>query len=349
MTETFPVIDLTDAAAGTRSRRLFLERLRFAAHEIGFFQLTGHGVDGGDRLLDHIRDFFALPAATKEELSILNSPHFRGYSAVGRELTRGIPDEREQLDVGPELPARMPRADQPAYYCLAGPNQWPAEMPELRLAVLDWTARLSDVARLLVRLLLESLAAPASFLDDLMTSDPHVHFKLLHYPGLRGDERAEAGQGVGIHKDYGLVTLLLQDSHGGLQVEVEPGRFVEVPSIPGAFVVNLGELIEVATRGYFRATTHRVVRPGLGVDRYSAPFFFNPRLDASMRPVPSRYVAAAKGASEDRHNPLWAGYGDNVMKGMLRAFPEVIARHHPYLLTGTAGSAGPAPEGSRER
>ncbi|MFB6840741.1 isopenicillin N synthase family dioxygenase [Streptomyces sp. NPDC056361] len=332
MSELFPVIDLRDAERGPRARAEFLDRLRSAVHDIGFFQLVGHGVTGGDDLLEQARRFFALPEPERAALSILNSPHFRGYSEIGRELTQGIPDQRRQLDIGPEHASTAPGPDEPSYRWLAGPNQWPAAMPGLADAVHRWTGELTGVAHRLLGLILESLEVPADFLDDVVAPDPHVHFKLLHYPGPEHGAADGEDQGVGVHKDYGILTLLLQDDKGGLQVAVEDGVFADVPVVPGAFVVNLGELLEVATRGYLRATTHRVVRPAPGVDRYSAPFFYNPRLDGSMQPLPGPYVESAAGVVPDPANPLFAGYGENVMKGMIRAFPQVIERHHPELL-----------------
>ncbi|MCX5583170.1 isopenicillin N synthase family dioxygenase [Streptomyces erythrochromogenes] len=332
MSDVFPVLDLRDADRGPEARAAFLDSLRSAIHEIGFFQLVGHEVEGADRMLQLARDFFALPQSELEQLSILNSPHFRGYSEVGRELTQGRPDQRAQLDIGPEQEKQVPRGpDDPGYLWLAGPNQWPQGMPELRSATIDWISALTRVSQRLLRLILASLEAPADFLDHVVSPDPHVHFKLLHYPGRDGDG-GTSDQGIGVHKDYGLLTLLLQDEHGGLQVSVDEGDFVDVPVIPGAFVVNLGELLEVATRGYLRATTHRVVSPASGVNRYSAPFFFNPRLEATMQPLPTRFVREAAGVVHDPANPLTSSYGSNTMRGMLRAFPEVIARHHPELL-----------------
>ncbi|GGX88154.1 isopenicillin N synthase family dioxygenase [Streptomyces hiroshimensis] len=331
MPEIFPVLDLRDAERSAQSRAAFLDALRAAVHDIGFFQLVGHGVEGADALLGLAREFFALPESERDELSILKSPYFRGYSELGRERTQGLPDQRRQLDVGPECPALRPGPGDPSYLWLAGPNQWPSALPGLRPAVLEWTDRLTGVSHRLLRLILEALDTPADFLDDVVAPSPHVHFKLLHYPGPAASAAGEEEQGVGVHKDYGLLTLLLQDDKGGLQVDVGDGRFVDVPVVPGAFVVNLGELLEVATRGYLRATTHRVRRPAPGVDRYSAPFFYNPQLHAAMRPLPSPYVSAAGGVEDDPANPLFAGYGENVMKGMLRAFPEVVAAHHPGM------------------
>ncbi|URM88717.1 isopenicillin N synthase family oxygenase [Streptomyces sp. MRC013] len=327
------MIDLRDAERGPAARADFLHRLRRAVHDIGFFQLVGHRVTGAAELLELSRKFFALPDEERRALDILDSPHFRGYSELGRERTRGIPDQRQQLDIGPERPSSAPGPGEPAYRWLVGPNQWPAGLPALRPAVVDWMDRLTGLSHRLLRLILESLEAPADFLDAVVDPDPQVHFKLLHYPGP--DPSADPGpadQGAGVHKDLGLLTLLVQDRVGGLQVAVEDDRFVDVPVVPDAFVVNLGELLEVATRGYLRATVHRVVRPAPGVDRYSMPFFYSPRLEAAMRPLPTRYVSEAGGVVADPDNPLFACYGENVMKGLTRAFPELIARHHPGLL-----------------
>ena len=332
MTDTFPVLDLRDATGPAETRAEFLDRLRRAIHEVGFFQLVGHGIEDSEDMLELSRRFFELPEADRLALNILDSPLFRGYSELGREHTKGIPDQRQQLDIGPEQPARTAEPGDPAYQCLIGPNEWPAAMPELRPAIESWIDRLTALSHRLLRLMLESLDAPAGFLDDVVAPNPQIHLKLLHYPGPgRAAEHADAGQGTGIHNDLGLLTLLVQDGNGGLQVAVEDDRFADVPVIPGAFVVNLGELLEVATRGYVRATLHRVVRPAPGVNRYSIPFFFNPRLDATMQPLPSPYVENADGATDAADNPLFALYGENVMKGLIRSFPDIVARHHPTL------------------
>lgn len=88
MPEAIPVIDLRDSEHGPKARAGFLNRLRAAVHDIGFFQLTGHGVTGAAELLDLTRRLFSLPESEHAALDVLNSPHFRGYSAMGRERTR---------------------------------------------------------------------------------------------------------------------------------------------------------------------------------------------------------------------------------------------------------------------
>ncbi|MFC9845839.1 isopenicillin N synthase family dioxygenase [Streptomyces sp. NPDC060223] len=326
-----PIIDLSAADRGPQARALLHAQLHSAAHDVGFFQLVGHGVSAGETnaLLRAMRRFFALPEADRLAIENVNSPHFRGYTRTGDELTGGSRDWRDQLDIGAERPARTPGAGEPAYWWLEGPNQWPDALPELRVAALTWIERLSVVAARLLRELLTAIGAPADFYEPVLGAHAHPHLKLVRYPGSAVDG---GDQGVGAHKDYGFLTLLLQDRVGGLQVQRDDRLFHDVPPVPGAFVVNLGELLEVATDGYLLATNHRVVSPAGATERFSVPFFYNPRLDARVEPLPFPHASVAPGATADPANPLFAEYGFNELKGKLRAHPLVAARHHAGLL-----------------
>jgi isopenicillin N synthase-like dioxygenase len=185
--------------------------------------------------------------------------------------------------------------------------------------VLDWIARLSGIAHRLLHEVLAAVGAPEDFYDDAFAGHPHINLKLIRYPGCapQGDD-----QGVGVHKDYGFLTLLLTDGVGGLQVEDPDGGFQDVPYVPGAFVVNLGELPEVATDGYLKATDHRVVSPPGARERFSVPFCYNPGLDARIAPLPFPHAATAAGVTRDSDNPLFAEYGWNALKGWSRAHPS---------------------------
>lgn len=333
--QQLPVIDLSGATSGDAEAHARLRAdLHQAAHGTGFFQLIGHGVTERrtEALMAEVRSFFRLPEADRLAVANLNSPHFRGYTRIGDEHTAGHRDWRDQLDIGAERPARIPAAGDPAYWSLEGPNQWPAAQPALRTAALGWMDQLTGVARLLLHELLAAIGAPEDFYDDIFADSPHLHLKLVRYPGSAPGAPEGDGQGVGAHKDYGFLTLLLQDSVGGLQAQREDGLFHEVPPLPGAFVVNLGELLEVATDGYLKATNHRVVSPPGTRERYSVPFFYNSRLDARVKPLPFPYADQAPGISQDAANPLFAEYGRNALKGWLRAHPEAARRHHPDLL-----------------
>lgn len=328
-----PVLDLRTLDDPVK-RTGFLDDLRAAAHGVGFFYLTGTGVTIQDAtdILDMSRRFFALPERDRMAIGNLQSAHFRGYTRVGDELTNGQADWRDQLDFGAERAASPGGPDEPVWRRLEGPNQWPGALPELRTSMLDWQDRLSAIAHRLLSALAASLGLAEDHFDEAFAETPFVNAKVVRYPGSSGDGR---NQGVGAHKDYGFLTLLLQDNVGGLQVRTSDGSYLDAPPMPAAFIVNLGEMLEVATDGYLRATVHRVVSPAGATQRISVPFFYNPRLDAEVRPIvlSPELAAQARGAEDDPANPLLTTYGANALKGWLRAHPEVAARYYGDLLS----------------
>jgi isopenicillin N synthase-like dioxygenase len=337
--DSVPLLDLGRFDAGGTARAAFLGELRAAARDVGFFYLTGHGVET-DLLLDLIdfsRRFFALPAADKLAIEMVNSPHFRGYNRVAWERTRGAPDWREQIDIGAERPA-LPRApDAPAWTRLQGPNQWPEVLPELRPVVLRWQSAAMEVLSRLLRAFALALGQSEDALEPLYRDEPHHLVKLIRYPGR---DVTDGEQGVGAHKDAGLLTLLLQDTRAGLEVETA-GGWIGVRPRPGTFVVNIGELLELASDGYLRATLHRVVAPPAGTDRISVAFFLGARLEATvpLLQLPPALAAQAHGPESDPNNPLFRSVGQNYLKGRLRSHPDVAQRHHADLVEPGRASA----------
>ncbi len=331
-----PVLDLSLLDQGPEAAARFRDELRAATHDVGFFYLTGTGVtpELEAKLLQAAKDFFALPEADKLAIENVQSPHFRGYTRVGGERTQGRVDWREQIDVGPEREP-VTDADAPDYARLIGPNLWPDAQPELQEIVSEWHDHLTGVARKLLRAWALSLGAEESYFDRHF-GEPQTLIKIVRYPG-KEDPWA---QGVGAHKDSGVLTLLwVEPGKGGLQVQRE-GEWVDAPPVPGAFVVNIGELLEYATQGYLTATNHRVISPRYPDERISVPFFFNPALDARLPIIdlPAELAAQARGVTEDPSNPIHATYGENALKSRLRAHPDVAAIHHPDLVAARAAT-----------
>lgn len=331
---TLPVLDLALLDQGEDSARTFRDALRAATHEVGFFVLVGHGIpdDVVAHAFDEARRFFALPLEDKQRVEMLRSPHFRGYTRAGGEFTQGQVDWREQIDLAAERePVDEPSG--PAYLRLEGPNLWPAALPSLRAFFEDWERRCTAVARRLLQSWALALGSPADTFDPAFGDRPSTLVKLIRYPG-----REERGQGVGAHKDPGVLTLLMvEPGKAGLQVETATG-WVDAPAVPGAFVVNVGELLEYATDGYLKATVHRVVSPPLGETRLSIPFFFNPALDSTVPRIalPPELAAQARGVERDPRNIISGTFGENLLKARLRAHPDVAARHHADLVAPSA-------------
>lgn len=326
-----PVLDISQLEQGPEARARFLEDLRNATHNIGFFVLTGHGIPDTLQadLLRVSREFFALPENEKLEIENVNSPHFFGYTRVGGERTQGKVDWREQIDLGPDRPALELGPDDPEYLKLDGPNQWPASLPEFRDVLTDWRETVNALAVRLLHAWLESLDLDPTALDETFGERPQTFIKVIRYPGqAEGDQ-----QGVGGHKDSGMITLLwIEPGKGGLQVEVD-GEWADIPYAPGGLVINIGELLERATGGYLRATIHRVISPKAGDDRISVPLFYNPQLDRTVPTLelPPALAAEARGIEAyGEDNPILESYGENAFKARLRSHPNVTERHYPH-------------------
>ncbi|GGF94270.1 2-oxobutyrate oxidase [Rhodococcoides trifolii] len=320
-----PVLDLSVAERDPSS---FRSALREATHLYGFFYLTGHGVPNSDiaEVLDSAREFFALPQDAKDEISQLNSPQFRGYTRLGGELTNGTVDWREQIDIGPEREV-VDGAEE--YWNLQGPNQWPSALPALRSTFEKWDRSLSAVGLRLLRHWAVSLGAPENTFDAAFADKPATLIKIVRYPGNETNP-----QGVGAHKDSGVLTLLLVAPESeGLQVESENGDWIDVPPLPGAFVVNIGELLEIATGGYLKATRHRVSAPPPGTDRISIPYFLNPALDATVPVLDLPPELDRRGVDADPNNPIFSTYGENAWKSRTRAHPDVAEKWHGIVPT----------------
>jgi isopenicillin N synthase-like dioxygenase len=213
---SLPLIDISRFDRGGAERTALLDELRRAAHQVGFFYVVGHGIDRSvtDGVFRAAEEFFALPLEDRLAIENVNSPHFRGYTRVGTEYTAGAADQRDQLDFGPEREALTVGPDDPQYLRLIGPNQWPDQVPGLKPAVLAWIAEADRVSRTVLRALAAALGQPDDYFDGWFDEQANTSTKVVRYPG-RGQD--ESDQGVGSHKDYGYLALVLQDHHGGLR------------------------------------------------------------------------------------------------------------------------------------
>lgn len=291
-------------------------RIDAACREHGFFLVTGHSVDDGRfrRLQIAARRFFAQPDEVKAAIAMNHAGRaWRGWFPVGDELTSGVPDDKEGLYFGSEDPPDHPRVLAGAP--LHGPNLFPEAVPELEPAVLDWIEALTTLGHDLLRGVALALGLDEHWFRDHLTSEPTVLFRIFRYPP-DPEERADRW-GVGEHTDYGLLTILAQESEG-LQVHT-PDGWIDVPVVDGTFVVNIGDMLDLMTAGRYRSTPHRV--RSTAVDRLSFPFFFDPGWDAEVRPLP---IGAEP--TQDDARPRWDAADLRAVQGP----------YHRYLLAKVA-------------
>ena len=305
-----------------------------ACRDSGFFLVTGHGIE--PKLRDDIerlsREFFALSEEAKAAVAMRRGGvAWRGWFPVGDELTSGEPDRKEGVYFGAEIASTDPRVI--AHTPLHGPNLFPTSPAGLGAVVLRWIEEVSALGQTLLQGVALGLSIEPDWFATHLTADPTVLFRIFHYPP--GDTDS---WGVGEHTDYGLITLLAQDRHGGLQVRTR-GTWVDVPADPYVFVVNIGDMLEKMTGGLYRSNPHRV-RNLSGRDRLSFPLFLDPSWDARVTPLP---VAAFSGAtpsdadSDSHWDSRWDGqsvhawdgvYGDYLTAKVAKVFPQLAATLH---------------------
>src|SRR5262245_45126762 len=186
MPNALPVIDLAPFILAPRSSAgdRLVAQLREACHGPGFCYLVGHGVPPGldAAVMSVAREFFALPEAERRALAIASSPHFRGYTVLGGEITKGASDWREQLDVGAEERAAVVARNEPPWLRLRGPNQWPASLPAMQPTVLEWMRAMDRVGLAVLRALALGLGQPIGYFDDTVLPRGDPHLKIIRYP-----------------------------------------------------------------------------------------------------------------------------------------------------------------------
>ena len=322
-----PVIDMSPLLTSVGDRSAVAAAIAHACRASGFFYVVGHGVDERlqQRLEESSRRFFAQDVATKMEIAMERGGRaWRGYFPVGAELTSGKADVKEGIYFGAELPADHPRVRDGTP--LHGANLFPRAIPELRDAVLAYMDAMTRVGHALMEGLALSLGLDASYFADRYTREPLILFRIFNYPGDPAAPDDEPRWGVGEHTDYGLLTILKQDDTGGLQVK-SGGSWIPAPPIPGAFLCNIGDMLDRMTAGQYRSTPHRVQNVTRR-DRLSFPFFFDPNFDAAIKPVvgaDAALVSDDRGARWDHASvhEFEGTYGDYILAKVSKVFPQL--------------------------
>jgi isopenicillin N synthase-like dioxygenase len=285
---SIPVVDISGLRSRVRTdRERVADEIGKAARDIGFLYVSGAGVDDSlfERMLAATKVFFALPVEEKMRSYIGLSKCHRGYVPVGEEgVETGTPDLKEAFDTALDLPD-----DDPDYLAgnpMLGPNVWPA-LPGFANAVTEYYHAVLEVGQGLLRAFAVALGEDPDTFARHATKTPS-QLRLVHYPY---NPDAVDGQGIGAHTDYECFTLL-KPTAPGLEVMNGAGEWIGVPPIPGTFVVNIGDMLELWTNGTFVATSHRVRR--VKEERYSFPLFFNVDYHTEVKPLPR--FAGAEGA-----------------------------------------------------
>jgi len=307
VTTTIPIIDLTRGDSGTS----FVT----AYERYGFAQIVGHGIP--DAVLaaafDASHRFHSLPVSDKQAVA-LNEFH-RGYIGLGTSVdvvsTVDVVDRPNESESFMMLGAADPGDVERGVY-LAGPNQWPIGLPGFRNVIESYAASMTSLGHRMIDLLADELGDGEVLAAAFRR--PTTWLRLLLYP-KRTLDRDEKGFGSAPHRDFGALTILAQDDAGGLEVRTPNGEWVAVPPMPGAFVVNVGDMLHRWSNGRLLSTPHRVLNPS-GRERYSIPFFFDPHVETTIEPLAS-CVPTPDGA---RFEPI--EFGDEVRRQLTATYEQ---------------------------
>eukprot|EP01126_Amoeba_proteus_P014329 TRINITY_DN1626_c0_g1_i10.p1 TRINITY_DN1626_c0_g1~~TRINITY_DN1626_c0_g1_i10.p1 ORF type:complete len:290 (-),score=59.24 TRINITY_DN1626_c0_g1_i10:159-1028(-) len=281
-------------------------------------------------MLEVARRFFGQPEEEKMKISITNSKVFRGYQQLGQNITKYQRDWHEAIDLFAE-PKGVDLTIYDPSRPLHGLNQWPVYPPKFREISEKYVEAMLGLGKQIMRIMALGLELPFNYFEPF-TSDPFWIFRVLGYPptprqNISGDfgdrdhaDQMEINYGCGVHTDYGCVTIVNQDTVGGLQVQTLDGKWIDGPPLPGTFVINIGDMLSHWTNGLYKSTQHRVVNKTPDKFRVSVPFFFEPNYDAVIVPLDVQPTTCKR--SPLGSEPLL--YGDHVVKKVLTNFDEEV-------------------------
>jgi isopenicillin N synthase-like dioxygenase len=298
------IIDFSGFKNGSLTERQEIaSKIGDACRRIGFFYVIGHGISPilQEQLMEEAKLFFKQPLEQKMRFA----PH-RGQTC-GYLPSRGASEGRkrgeslvqigadgkpepaqerkipggtlEQFTAMRELPADDP--DQLAGVPVHEPNIWP-DIPGFRETAVAYQKASIDLARDILRALALGLGIEEEFFAERHRK-PLANLAFNYYPAPARVEDLDLG--VGAHCDVSVITVLLQDDVGGLEVCDRDGRWIKAAYVPGAYVVNIGETMMQWTNGEYVSTLHRVIAKKLQ-DRYSVPLFMGPDYDLMIEPLP---------------------------------------------------------------
>ena len=277
-----PVIDVSGAISGDGLDDV-ADAIYNAAINHGFFYISNHGIDPVlmEQAFAVSKAFFELPEVDKQAVAVDRNQ--RGWLAQGMSRLQGSKthDLKEVFFWGPHTEADD--VDVLACKPLCAVNQWPRDFPRLYEDLTPYYEAVCQMARHVMAAVAVSLDQPANFFDKAYAK-PLARGQMVYYPASTPQDDAEDRFGVAPHTDFGVLTVLLQDSSGGLQVRAKSGDWIEAPPIPGTLVCNIGDLLARWSNKRFTSTVHRVINRTSHA-RYSIPIFFDPHTDTVIDPV----------------------------------------------------------------
>ncbi|XP_060191252.1 oxoglutarate-dependent flavonoid 7-O-demethylase 1-like [Lycium barbarum] len=249
-----------------------LERLHFACKEWGFFQLVNHRVSSllMEKVKSEIRTFFHLPMEEKKKFE-QQEGDLEGYGQAF------VVSEEQKLDWADMLyMITLP-------INLRKPHLFPKLPVSLRDALDQYSAELKELAMKIICKMARALGMQDEDMNVLFKEEGAQMMRINYYPPC---PQPDLVMGLCSHSDSVGLTILLQvNETEGLQIN-KGGAWIPVPCLPDAFVVNIGDILEIVTNGIYKSIEHRAVL-NEDKERISIATFLSPKLDGDLGPAPS--------------------------------------------------------------
>ncbi|RTZ64412.1 MAG: isopenicillin N synthase family oxygenase [Verrucomicrobia bacterium] len=273
---SIPTISLQSLVSSAH-RAVSVQTVGQALEQSGFFIVTDHGISAG-RIADCYRvagTFFTLPEEAKRTYRRPETNGQRGFTEFGREHAKDSmkADLKEFFQIGREDSDSLP------------PNPWPSEVPGFRESIGGLYRQLEGIGMKLLGACGEHLGLEADFLPRLAKGSDNI-LRVIHYPPI--GEIVDSSTRSAAHQDINFITLLIQATGGGLELQTPDGDWIPIEAEPNQLIVDSGDMMANLTNGLFRSTIHRVVNPpDLARRRLSMPFFMHPTKDTDLTPLPA--------------------------------------------------------------
>jgi len=287
--EAIPVIDLAPYLKGAPGAlQATAKELRFALTEIGFYFIVNHGIPE-----PLIRSAFAEAARfhgqpLDRKMDVRIDRHNVGYLPMRGDTLRTSTVQavtkanlNEAFFMARDLPDDHP--DVVADRRFRSANRWPKDLPGFRETIVAYCDALEGLVTRLVRLYAVALELPAAYFDTPFREFQYK-LRMTHYPYQEalGDDDF----GIAPHTDTSFLTLLAPNDVPGLSIRTQSGKWIDAPVVPGAYVVNGGQMLQRWTNDFFLATPHRAVNRS-GGERYALAFFCDSHIDWPVAAVPT--------------------------------------------------------------
>ena len=333
--EHLPLVDIGGLFSDCAADRIqAAAALGNAAQQAGFLYVTGHGIDPQiiNRLKQRSVEYFAQPVEHKMQDYIGLSSNHCGYVPEGEEqFVEGSIDHKEAFDVGFDYV--LPEGQR----AMLGANRWPV-LPGFKQDIKAYYDAVFSLSLALFRGFALALGLPENAISQWVNHPPS-QLRLIHYPYSK--DAPQDRPGIGAHTDYECFTILLPTAPG-LEVLNGAGQWIDVPLVEGAFVINIGDMMEVLSNGTYVATAHRVRK--VSEERYSFPMFCACDYDTVIEPI----AQLLEPATPSRYGPVVCG--EHLYAQTLQTFrylKQRMARGELSLPSGAKGlsSFGYAPIG----